>query len=78
MPFAFGTRARRARRGKPGHDSPYLLVAGTAGFGFAHGEVCGVHLAWSGDGEYLAERLPEGAGVLSRVIGAGELLRSAS
>ena len=76
MPFVFGTHARRARRGKPGHDSPYLLAAGTAGFGFAHGEVWGVHLAWSGDGEYLAERLPEGAGVLSRVIGAGELLRS--
>ena len=76
LPFAFGTHARRARRGKPGHDSPYLLAAGTAGFGFAHGEVWGVHLAWSGDGEYLAERLPEGAGVLSSVIGAGELLRS--
>ncbi|KRE23355.1 alpha-galactosidase [Agromyces sp. Soil535] len=76
LPFAFGTYARRARRGKPGHDSPYLLAAGTAGFGFAHGEVWGMHLAWSGDGEYLAERLPEGAGVLSRVIGAGELLRS--
>ncbi|WP_106815235.1 alpha-galactosidase [Microbacterium timonense] len=76
LPFAFGTHARRARRGKPGHDTPYLLVAGTPAFGFSQGEVWGVHLAWSGDGEYLAERLPEGAGALSRVIGAGELLRS--
>lgn len=76
LPFAFGTHARRARRGKPGHDTPYLLVAGTPEFGFSRGEVWGVHLAWSGDGEYLAERLPEGAGGLSRVIGAGELLRS--
>lgn len=74
--FSFGTHARRARRGKPGHDSPYLLSAGTAGFGFGHGEVWSAHLAWSGDGEYLAERLPEGAGPFSRVIGAGELLRS--
>jgi alpha-galactosidase len=76
LPFAFGTHARRARRGKPGHDSPYLLVAGTPAFGFSRGELWAVHLAWSGDGEYLAERLPEGAGALSRVIGAGELLRS--
>ncbi|MBD3941365.1 alpha-galactosidase [Microbacterium sp. NEAU-LLC] len=76
LPFAFGTHARRARRGKPGHDTPFLLVAGTPAFGFGHGEVWGAHLAWSGDGEYLAERLPEGAGALSRVIGAGELLRS--
>lgn len=76
LPFAFGTHARRARRGKPGHDTPFLLAAGTPAFGFGHGEVWGVHLAWSGDGEYLAERLPEGAGALSRVLGAGELLRS--
>lgn len=75
-PFSFGTHARRARRGKPGHDSPYLLSAGTPGFGFTHGEVWATHLAWSGDGEYLAERLPEGAGEFSGVIGAGELLRS--
>ncbi|WP_164234179.1 alpha-galactosidase [Microbacterium hydrocarbonoxydans] len=72
----FGTHARRARRGKPGHDAPYLLSVGTAGFGFGHGEVWSAHLAWSGDGEYLAERLPEGAGEFSRVFGAGELLRS--
>ncbi|WP_341996106.1 alpha-galactosidase [Microbacterium sp. LWH7-1.2] len=76
LPFAFGTHARRARRGKPGHDSPFLLAAGTPAFGFSHGELWGVHLAWSGDGEYLAERLPEGAGAFSRVLGAGELLRS--
>ncbi|VXB33982.1 Alpha-galactosidase [Microbacterium sp. 8M] len=75
LPFAFGTHARRARRGKPGHDAPFLLVAGTPAFGFRRGEVWATHLAWSGDGEYLAERLPEGAGGLSRVIGAGELLR---
>lgn len=75
-PFGFGTHLRRARRGKPGHDSPFLLVAGTAGFGFRHGEAWATHLAWSGDGEYLAERLPEGAGVFSSVIGAGEALHS--
>ncbi|MEV4619439.1 alpha-galactosidase [Asanoa sp. NPDC049573] len=75
-PFGFGTHLRAARRGKPGHDSPYLLAAGTASFGFGHGEVWAAHLAWSGEQRYLAERLPEGAGVFSAVVGAGESLRS--
>ncbi|MEV4350096.1 alpha-galactosidase [Actinoplanes sp. NPDC049596] len=74
-PLGFGSHIRRARRGKPGHDSPFLLAGGTAGFGFAAGEVWAVHLAWSGDAEYLAERLPEGAGAFASVLGAGELLR---
>ncbi|MEV8175944.1 alpha-galactosidase [Microbacterium sp. NPDC079176] len=73
-PFGFGTHRRAAHRGKPGHDSPFLLAAGTAGFGFRHGEIWAVHLAWSGEQQYLAERLPEGAGVFSSVIGAGEEL----
>ncbi|GAB3598583.1 alpha-galactosidase [Microbacterium tumbae] len=71
----FGTHLRRARRGKPGHDTPYLLAAGTPSFGFGRGEVWAVHLAWSGEGEYLAERLPEGAGAFASVLGAGEALR---
>ena len=65
---------RRARRGKPGHDSPFLLTLGTPGFGFGHGELWSAHLAFSGDAEYLAERLPESAGALRSVIGVGELL----
>jgi alpha-galactosidase len=48
-PFGFGTHVRAAHRGKPGHDSPYLLVAGTQSFGFGHGEVWAMHLAWSGE-----------------------------
>ncbi|MEV4538529.1 alpha-galactosidase [Asanoa sp. NPDC049518] len=75
-PFGFGTHLRSTRRGKPGHDSPYLMMAGTTAFGFGHGEVWTAHLAWSGEQRYLAERLPEGAGALSAVIGAGESLRS--
>jgi len=74
-PFTHGTHARDVRRGKPGVDSPYLLVAGEAGFGFARGEVWAVHVAWSGDQRYLAEQLPEGAGVHAGVLGGGELLR---
>jgi len=75
-PFDFGTHLRRANRGKPGHDSPFLLIAGTAGFGFGHGEAWATHLAWSGNGEYIAERLPEGAGAFSGVVGAGGALQS--
>lgn len=75
-PLGFGTHLRTAHRGKPGHDSPFLLACGTAGFGFGHGELWAVHLAWSGDQRYLAERLPEGAGALSAALGAGEALHS--
>ncbi|MFF2050509.1 alpha-galactosidase [Leifsonia sp. NPDC058194] len=71
----FGSHVRRSRRGKPGHDSPFLVVAGTADLAFGTGEAWAAHLAWSGDAEYLVERLPEGAGALSSVLGAGEALR---
>ncbi|MGW5353094.1 alpha-galactosidase [Streptomyces sp. NPDC004031] len=74
-PLGYGSHVREARRGKPGADSPYLLAAGAPGFGFRTGEVWGVHIAWSGDQRYLAERLPEGAGVHGGVLGGGELLR---
>ena len=73
-PLPFGTHLRAARRGKPGHDSPYLLALGEPGFGFRSGEVWSVHLAWSGDGDYLAERLPESPGAHASVLGAGEAL----
>jgi alpha-galactosidase len=69
-----GTRRRAARRGRPGHDSPLLSIAGTQGFGFRSGEVWAAHLAWSGDSEYLVERLSEGVGVLGSLIGVGENL----
>ncbi|WP_232662878.1 alpha-galactosidase [Pseudonocardia sp. TRM90224] len=68
--FTIGTRARESWRGRPGHDRTPLLIAGTPGFGFATGEVWGVHVACGGDAVYLAERIPEGRAVL----GGGELL----
>jgi alpha-galactosidase len=70
-----GTHQRSSRRGRTGHDATLVLVAGTPGFGLRGGEVWGVHVAWSGDHEHLAERLPEGAGTLTGVLGGGELLR---
>ncbi|MCY7342186.1 MAG: alpha-galactosidase [Pseudonocardia sp.] len=67
-----GIRARESWRGRPGHDGTPLLVAGTPGFGFGHGEVWGVHVACSGNSVHLAERVPEGAAVL----GGGEVVAS--
>ncbi|KQR50781.1 alpha-galactosidase [Leifsonia sp. Leaf336] len=75
-PLFFGSHVRRARRGKPGHDAPFLVVAGTEDLGFRRGEAWATHLAWSGDAEYVVERLTEGAGPFSSVLGAGEGLRT--
>jgi alpha-galactosidase len=68
--FPHGTHLRENRRGRTGHDGTGLLVAGTDGFGFRSGEVWGVHVGWSGNHTHLAQRIPEGLGVL----GGGELL----
>ncbi|HET8616786.1 MAG TPA: alpha-galactosidase [Actinomycetales bacterium] len=70
-PLLHGGRVRESRRGRTGHDATLLMVAGTAGFGFRHGEVWGVHAAWSGDHVHLVDRLPEARAML----GGGELLR---
>jgi alpha-galactosidase len=67
--FDQGIWLRQTRHGRTGHDAPLLLVAGTEGFAFRHGEVWGIHLGWSGDASWWAERLPDGASVL----GAAEL-----
>jgi alpha-galactosidase len=69
-PFDVGTRLRDSRRGRTGHDATLLMIAGTARFGFGHGEVWGVHVAWSGNHRTFAERMPDGEAVL----GGGELL----
>ncbi|MBO4205560.1 alpha-galactosidase [Micromonospora echinofusca] len=69
-PWQLGTWVREGRHGRTGHDATLLLVAGTPGFGFGHGEVWAVHTAWSGDHVTFAERRPTGESVL----GGGELL----
>ncbi|HET6209754.1 MAG TPA: glycoside hydrolase family 36 N-terminal domain-containing protein, partial [Jatrophihabitans sp.] len=69
-PVRDGIWLREARTGRPGPESATLLSVGTAGFGFGHGEVWGVHLAWSGNGRYFLQRLESG----QTVLGAGELL----
>jgi alpha-galactosidase len=74
-PLTFGGYLRQTRRGKPGFDSPFLLAAGTPGFGFRHGEVWAVHVGWSGNQRYLVDQLPEGAGEHAAALGGGELLK---
>ncbi|MGW3607000.1 alpha-galactosidase [Micromonospora sp. NPDC005161] len=68
--WQLGSWVREGRHGRTGHDATLLLVAGTAGFGFGHGEVWAVHTAWSGDHVTFAERRPTGESTL----GGGELL----
>ncbi len=58
------------RRGRTSHDHVPVAFAGTAGFGEDHGEVWGVHLAWSGNSEVRGERLTDGR----RLFQANELL----
>jgi len=74
-PVVDGAHHRHTSRGKPGADNPYLMVVGTTGFANRSGEVWGYHLAWSGESHWRVERLPEGAGTSSAVIGGSEALR---
>ena len=69
-----GSFVRTGRRGRTGADATLLLTVGEAGFGFRHGEVWSVHVAWSGNHEHLVERLPERAGAHTTVVGGGEAL----
>ncbi len=68
--FDVGTWLREGRKGRTGADAATVLHAGTAGFGFASGQVWGVHTAWSGNHVHYAERTFDGI----RVVGGGELL----
>ncbi|WIB41811.1 alpha-galactosidase [Curtobacterium sp. MCLR17_058] len=65
-----GTHQREGRKGRTGTDAATVLTVGEPGFGFAHGQVWGVHTAWSGNHRHHAERLATGR----QVIGGGELL----
>ncbi len=69
-PLGIGAHVRENRKGRTGADSAYLLHAGTAGFGFAAGDVWAVHTAWSGNHVHYAERVFTG----EQRIGGGELL----
>ncbi|MGB4135681.1 MAG: alpha-galactosidase [Microbacterium sp.] len=65
-----GAHRREVRRGRTGAETPLVLMVGEVGHDFAHGQVWGVHLGWSGNSSYAAERTMEG----HRRLSAGELL----
>jgi alpha-galactosidase len=48
------------RTGRTSHHAPPFAVVGQPGFGEAHGEALGLHLAWSGDARLVFERLRDG------------------
>jgi alpha-galactosidase len=48
------------RTGRTSHHAPPFAAVGQPGFGQQHGEVLGLHLAWSGDHRILVERLRDG------------------
>lgn len=70
MPWLQGTIVSEDRRGTTSHEHPPLVFVGRPGFGEWHGEVWGVHLAWSGNHELALECLPDGR----RHVQVGELL----
>jgi alpha-galactosidase len=65
-----GLWLRESRRGKTGHDAASVLVAGTAGFTFATGELMAVSVGHSGNSVVAVER----SAVSEATLSAGELL----
>ncbi|ROP48758.1 MULTISPECIES: alpha-galactosidase [unclassified Rathayibacter] len=65
-----GAHRREGRHGRTGADAATLLSVGEPGFGFARGEVWGVHTAWSGNHVHQVERVHTGV----QTLGGGELL----
>ncbi|MEP6851852.1 MAG: alpha-galactosidase [bacterium] len=69
-PVVDGVFLREGRTGKTGLESVTTLVVGQAGFGFEHGDVWALHVAWSGNTRSALERQPSGLTTLA----GGELL----
>ncbi len=69
-PWPPGTSVVETRLGRTSHESPPLVMVGTAGFGEWTGEVWMAHLAWSGNHRIGAVRLADGR----RYLTGGDLL----
>ncbi|MBM6699534.1 alpha-galactosidase [Bifidobacterium pullorum subsp. saeculare] len=69
-PLPVGSITRDCRRGKTGHDSPWLFIASAGEPHWRDGEIWACHLAWSGNQTYRLDNLP----AHEPVLGAGELL----
>lgn len=72
-PMPRGTTTRESRRGRGGHDAPWVTLASTGVPRNRAGEVWAVHLGWSADVRHRTDRVTEHA----TLLGAGELLRPA-
>jgi len=69
-PWGSGAWVSENRAGRTSHEHQPLVFAGTPGFGEWHGEVWGVHVAWSGNHTLFADCMPDGR----RYVQGGELL----
>jgi len=69
-PWGSGAWVSENRAGRTSHEHQPLVFAGTPGFGEWHGEVWGVHVAWSGNHTLFAECMPD----CRRYVQGGELL----
>ncbi|WP_177154732.1 alpha-galactosidase [Glycomyces harbinensis] len=70
-PMPRGTTVRESRRGRGGHDAPWVTLASNGAPRNRGGEVWAVHLGWSADVRHRVDRVNEHVSVL----GAGELVR---
>ena len=58
--LASGLVVKENRTGRTSHHAPPFAAVGAPGFGENHGEVLGLHLAWSGDQRLVFEHLRDG------------------
>ncbi|WP_449385689.1 alpha-galactosidase [Cellulomonas soli] len=70
-PLPRGAVARQTRRGRAGHDHPWLLLLGESDPRDRDGQLWAAHLGWSADATYRTDRMPD----QPTLLGAGELLR---
>ncbi|MFM1985210.1 MAG: hypothetical protein RLZZ295_376, partial [Actinomycetota bacterium] len=68
--IATGTWIRESREGRSGHNFSIADIALNAQTSFQSGDAWATSIAWSGNSQYLVEKLFDG----SQAIGAGELL----
>ena len=69
FPWMHGAWTSENRSGRTSHEHPPFVWAFEKGASFEHGQVWGIHLAWSGNHTLFAERLSDGR----RYVQMGEL-----
>ncbi|WP_328346744.1 alpha-galactosidase [Micromonospora sp. NBC_00421] len=66
-----GTTTRESRRGRGGHDAPWVTIASIGSPRNRRGEAWAVHLGWSADVRHRTDRVTEHV----TLLGVGELVR---